>query len=436
MRRLIAGAAAGLLVVCGVGQVFADGPGTILQTFHTPSPNSGYDGLGDRFGSPIVPLGNSMVLVGATQDAGVGKVYLFDATSGSLLHTFEDPTPNGYKAFGVGICTLGDSVLITAPNDNTGGAGAGAAYLFTHSGPTWNDWQLSPQTVYGTAGANLGNSVARWGSDFLVGAPGDHTGQPGGAAYLYNGSNLSLVQTFANPNATAGAWFGYSVAASDSVAAIGAPEYRSKTEVGVAYSYRYDGSTWSAPKTIANPSGTTGLFGDSVAVAGNKILIGAPYDASGGNQGGAAYIFDEATTNLIYKFNNQHQGVGNPPYGARFGSFVTPVGSDILVSAPWDDAVPDMGAVYLFDGTTFDPLLTLHNDLPVTDWPTGDFGNGVSAFGNNILVGDVYADDLGIPNSGAVYLIQGVPEPSTIVLLGIGAISLLSYAWRRRKRAA
>jgi hypothetical protein len=30
-------------------------------------------------------------------------------------------------------------------------------------------------------------------------------------------------------------------------------------------------------------------------------------------------------------------------------------------------------------------------------------------------------------------LISDVPEPSTIVLLGIGAMSLIAYAWRRRK---
>ena len=45
-------------------------------------------------------------------------------------------------------------------------------------------------------------------------------------------------------------------------------------------------------------------------------------------------------------------------------------------------------------------------------------------YGPAIAVGEVVVDT------------QCVPEPSTLVLLGIGAISLLAYAWQRRRRAA
>ena len=53
--------------------------------------------------------------------------------------------------------------------------------------------------------------------------------------------------------------------------------------------------------------------------------------------------------------------------------------------------------------------------------------------GGNVFVG---GDQISGGTYSVVYTYTPVPEPSTLVLLGIGAVSLLTYAWRRRTKAA
>ena len=431
MRRLTVGVAA-LVVVFGLAgrRGTAAVLGDVLQTFHIPLPDSGYDGYGDRFGMPVVPLGNSMVLVGAMQAGGIGNAYLFDAVTGATLHTFVNPNSRVGDGFGYTIATMGDRVLIGAPMGAYGNpGGSGAVYLFTHNtSQDWDSWTLS-HTFSGPAGANFG-AVAVVGGDFLIGASGDHAGHPGGAAYLYDGSTYALLHTFNNPNATARDGFGSAIAGSGSTVIIGAPGTQSQN--GAVY--KYDSLILSGSR--AGSSGQ--LLGDSVALAGNNVLAGASYDHSAGNQGGAVYLLDGSTPSLneVKKYNNPHQGVGYSGYGARFGSTVAANGNTILASAPWDDAAGPgtPGACYLLDSATGNPLWTGYGEpSPPTVYPGDNYGHGPSFMGDNILVGAVYADSPGHPNAGAAFLVQGVPEPSTFALLATGAIGLMGWAWRRRK---
>ncbi len=63
------------------------------------------------------------------------------------------------------------------------------------------------------------------------------------------------------------------------------------------------------------------------------------------------------------------------------------------------------------------------------DWPVGGPTEGFSIV-NDITGGRYYWDTSALYASGNVQL---VPEPSTLVFLAIGTVSLLGYVWRRRK---
>jgi hypothetical protein len=120
------------LAIAGVsiGCAFAAhaGPLTLQGSFLNPSPNHN-----DLFGAAL-SLSGGKALIGAPLDGttgtGSGRAYVFDATTGALLRTLENPTPAANDQFGLTVSLSGNLALVGAQNDGTGAAGAGAAYLF------------------------------------------------------------------------------------------------------------------------------------------------------------------------------------------------------------------------------------------------------------------------------------------------------------------
>ena len=105
-----------------------DASGNFLRTFGDPVGNRS-----DQFGYAVAGTGN-YALVGSNGvgngNLGAGKVYMYDTTTGNLVHTFENP--NGFPSvfFGGAVAAAGSNVLVGAI-----AAGNPAAYLFNTSVP-------------------------------------------------------------------------------------------------------------------------------------------------------------------------------------------------------------------------------------------------------------------------------------------------------------
>ena len=291
--------------------------GDLLQTFGNPPVAAG----ADEFGFSVAAVGNS-VLVGARGDNNLrGAAFLLDGSTGTLLRTFLNPTPATGDEFGISVAAVGNNVLVGARGDDHF---SGAAYLFDGSTGTLLRTFLNPTPL---PGDEFGISAAAVGNNVLIGAIGDNN--LSGAAYLFDGSTGALLQTLVNPT-HAGSRFGFSVAAVGSNIVVGSPfeSTGGRSEVGAAY--LFDGSSGDFLQTLVNPTPASfDKFGFSIAAVGNNVLVGASGDSAGANGAGAAYLFDGSTGRLLQTFLNP-----SPQASDQFGTSVTAVGNNVLVSAP------------------------------------------------------------------------------------------------------
>ena len=167
---------------------------SFLQMFFNPTPNN-FDSFGEA-----VALDGNRVLIGAGQvDIGeatnAGEAYLFDATTGALLYTFVDPTPNASAGFGRHLDIEGDLLVISSEGDNEVHIFDSRAGVLVQT--------LTEQPRFG----QFGKSVDLGQGHLLVGAPSS-------AAYLYHLRRFvdipsdywafSFIETLAASGITAG----------------------------------------------------------------------------------------------------------------------------------------------------------------------------------------------------------------------------------------
>jgi len=284
-------AAVGDTVVVGaprarVVYVFDAQSGAVVQTIPSPRP------FDDLFGSSLAAVGNA-VLVGAPFDGtgqpGAGAAHLFDPRSGTLLRTFVNPNPGPYDLFGQAVAAAGANVLVGAPYDDTTAPNAGAAYLFDTSSGALLHTFTSPRIHRGDL---FGSAVAGVDGNVLVGAPFDASvASNAGAAYLFDASTGALLRAFVDPDPITDERFGSSVAGVAGNVLVGAP-LADGDEVNAGIVHLFDPATGQPLATFVNPTPTANdQFGITLAAIGADIVVGGWLDDTAAVDSGAVYLY-------------------------------------------------------------------------------------------------------------------------------------------------
>jgi hypothetical protein len=223
--------------------------------------------------------------------------------------------PGSLDQFGNSVAIAGDTIVIGAAAANDPGAGyydSGAAYVFMDTPTGWQ--QIEKLTAGGVAAsyAFFGDSVSVNGDLLVVGADRDDNacgaagGSNCGAAYVFRRNGASWDQEGAPlipEDAHGGQMFGSSVSVSGESIIVGAPyDGHAGTDSGSAYLFMLQGSDWvELTKVIATDAAGGDRFGTSVAMDGPQNVAGAPGDNpdSGVGRSGSAYVAADCNGNGI-----------------------------------------------------------------------------------------------------------------------------------------
>ncbi|MGI9592605.1 MAG: WD40 repeat domain-containing protein, partial [Myxococcota bacterium] len=347
--------------------------------------------------------------------------HLFDAATGALIRTFDDPTVTGSDNFGGAVDLAGNLVLIGAPGDSTAGFLSGQAHLFDASTGALLHTFTDPT---GT-GDRFGLAVAVDGNQVLIGDPADGTVFfQVGQAHVFDATTFVLIRTLVDPTPTTVDFFGSAVDLQDNQALVGAQNDSTLINQG-GQAYLFDATTGALIQTYDDPTPDDfANFGRAVAIDGNEVLIGADFDGSG-----EAHLFNASTGALLETFSDP-----TPTMGDQFGIAVALLEGDrVLIGAALDDTEgSNVGQAHVFDSSDGSLMQTIDHPSPTT---IDTFSVAVAMDAERLVIGAENDDDAGT-NVGRVYTFL---EPSLVPIPLPGALGLavlLAAAGLRAVRAA
>ena len=283
--------------------IYNPSTGALLFTLSNPDPDS--SGGQDEFGSSVA-ITNGYAIVGAkSENSQEGKSYIFSTSTGNLLHTLtrsgDSGSINTNPNFGGAVDISPTYSIVGAHNtDISGNGGAGRAYVFNNSTGALVHTVVNPTTYSDQSQDWFGKTVAINDTHFIVGASQEDTAtvSKSGAAYIFNTVAGTLNRTLVNPTPVQNDYFGFGVSVHGDLVAVAAPGETngSGVKTGGVYIYRISDGTLEVTLTDPNPTDNNWFSGidqdwPNIDMNGSYLVVGAPYEDNSSTRKGAVYIY-------------------------------------------------------------------------------------------------------------------------------------------------
>ena len=343
----------------------------------------------DQFGFRVAISADTVIVGAAGEAAGgtqAGAAYVFQRDEGGAENWGEVKKLTASDAeaseiFGNSVAVSGDTVVVGARWESSGGNLAGAAYVFQRDEGGAENWGEVSKLLASDAqaGDEFGVSVAVSGDTTIVGAwREDALGSAAGAAYVFGrneggADNWGEVKKLLASDGEAGDNFGNSLAVDGDTVVVGA---HGEDPAGAAYVFQRDeGGTdnWGEVKKLTASDGEASrIFGHGVGISGDTAVVGARLDDSEGWAAGAAHVFRRSQGGTNNWGELTKLTASDAEAGDEFGSSAAVSGDTAVLGALKEDAAgPDAGAAYVFDLLPLPkPTLTPTGTPTTTPTPT------------------------------------------------------------------
>ncbi len=379
--------------------------------------------MNGRFGSSVAISENYAVIGTFPFTSHTGVVYIYEKQIDNTWIEFQTLTSDEYS-FGKAVAIYNDTIVITADSANNGGGSAyifeknsDGQWVFVQE---IEGSDLINNDNFGVSVAVFQNTIAIGSSLSNFDVNGQNQLNDAGAAYIFEKELDGIwieTKKITSSNRTMMEYFGKAVAVSDEFIVVGS------SRSAKVYAFSKINNIWTEVQLVqGSDSSLFDSFGASIAMDNNYLAVGAnekDYDPLGPgvySEAGAVYIFELDSQGLWGEV--QKVNASDASEDDLFGYSVSISDNKLLIGAYFEDddilgnnSLDRAGSAYLFNrnsmGQWQETQKIVASDRESIDY----FGQAVSISGDNLVIGALREShdedgDNYLLRSGSAYISQ------------------------------